>query len=134
MLTEVAEQRPRASCAQTDIACRVGGDEFAVILPESGRDDAELLADRIALAIRPRRSRRSAPLKISAGVAELRPDDTAADLFKRADQALYRAKDAGKGASSRTRIAGVKQNRSIPSATVIPVLIYPDVPGSPSLG
>ena len=35
-------------------------------------------------------------LKISAGVAELRRDDTPADLFKRADQALYRAKNAGK--------------------------------------
>ena len=35
----------------TDIACRFGGDEFAVILPESTRADAELLADRIVRAI-----------------------------------------------------------------------------------
>ncbi len=95
VLTDVAEQ-VRGVVRSTDIACRVGGDEFAVILPESGRDDAELLADRIALSIRSIKVEKIGPLKISAGVAEVRPDDTAADLFKRADQALYRAKHEGK--------------------------------------
>ena len=51
VLVEVAE-RVRSVVRATDIPCRVGGDEFAVILPESSRDDAELLADRIAIAIR----------------------------------------------------------------------------------
>ena len=96
VLVEVAD-RIRGVVRATDIACRVGGDEFAVILPESSRE-------RRRAARRPHRSSRSGPrrstrpgvLKISAGVAELRPDDTAADLFKRADQALYRAKNAGK--------------------------------------
>jgi diguanylate cyclase (GGDEF)-like protein len=95
VLSEVAD-RIRTVVRATDIACRVGGDEFAVILPESSRDDAELLADRIALAIRGQKIDKIGALKISAGVAELRQDDTAADLFKRADHALYRAKNAGK--------------------------------------
>ena len=95
VLTDVAGQM-RGVVRATDIACRVGGDEFAVILPESGRDDAELLADRIALSIRSIRVEKIGPLKISAGVAEVRADDTATELFKRADQALYRAKKAGK--------------------------------------
>jgi diguanylate cyclase (GGDEF)-like protein len=95
VLAEVAD-RVRSVVRATDIACRVGGDEFAVILPESSRDDAELLADRIALAIRSQKINKVGALKISAGVAELRQDDTAADLFKRADHALYRAKNAGK--------------------------------------
>jgi diguanylate cyclase (GGDEF)-like protein len=95
VLAEVAN-RVRSVVRVTDIACRVGGDEFSVILPESSRDDAELLADRIALAIRSQKIEKVGALKISAGVAELRPDDTAADLFKRADHALYRAKNAGK--------------------------------------
>ena len=103
------------------------GDEFCVIVPESSRDDAELLGDRIAHAIRQQKVEKVGALKVSAGVAELRPDDTPADLFKRADEALLRAKGDGKGRIVATRIAGVKQNRSIPSATVIPVLIYPDV-------
>ena len=95
VLVEVAE-RVRSAVRATDIPCRVGGDEFAVILPESSRDDAELLADRIAVAIRGQKIAKIGSLKISAGVAELRPEDTAADLFKRADHALYRAKNAGK--------------------------------------
>jgi diguanylate cyclase (GGDEF)-like protein len=95
VLVEVAD-RVRTVVRATDIACRVGGDEFAVILPESSRDDAELLADRIAIAIRGQKIPKIGALKISAGVAELRAEDTAADLFKRADNALYRAKNAGK--------------------------------------
>ena len=89
-------RRVSAVVRATDIPCRVGGDEFAIILPESSRDDAELLADRISLSIRAQKIEKIGTLKISAGVAELRPDDTAADLFKRADHALYRAKHAGK--------------------------------------
>ena len=67
-------------------------------------DPARVEPRRRRAARRPDRDSRSAAqkiakvgsLKISAGVAELRSDDTAADLFKRADQALYRAKNAGK--------------------------------------
>jgi diguanylate cyclase (GGDEF)-like protein len=95
VLAEVA-QRIRGVVRSTDIPCRVGGDEFAVILPESSREDAELLADRIGVAIRSQKIEKVGVLKISAGVAELRQDDTAAELFKRADHALYRAKHAGK--------------------------------------
>jgi diguanylate cyclase (GGDEF)-like protein len=94
-LVEVAEC-VRSVVRSTDIPCRVGGDEFAVILPESSRDDAELLADRISIAIRAQKVEKIGALKISAGVAELRPEDTPADLFNRADHALLRAKNAGK--------------------------------------
>lgn len=96
VLCEVAD-RVRMVVRATDIACRVGGDEFAVILRESNREDAALLSDRIGLAIRSQKVAKVGAVKISAGVAELRQDDTATDLFKRADQALYRAKNAGKG-------------------------------------
>jgi diguanylate cyclase (GGDEF)-like protein len=95
VLTEVAD-RVRGVVRATDIPCRVGGDEFAVILPEASRDDAELLADRIALAIRAQKIDKVGALKISAGVSELRAGDTAADLFHRADEALLRAKNSGK--------------------------------------
>jgi diguanylate cyclase (GGDEF)-like protein len=95
VLVELAD-RVRGVVRAADIPCRVGGDEFAVILPEASRDDAELLADRIALAIRGQQNDKVGALKISAGVAEHRPGDTAADLFHRADEALLRAKNAGK--------------------------------------
>jgi diguanylate cyclase (GGDEF)-like protein len=95
VLAEVAS-RLRAVVRSTDIACRVGGDEFAVILPESTRGDADHLAARIERAVGSEPIAKSGMLKISAGVAELSSEDTASDLFNRADEDLYRAKAASK--------------------------------------
>jgi diguanylate cyclase (GGDEF)-like protein len=91
-----AAQRLRLVVRTTDIACRVGGDEFAVILPEAGAGDGELLAQRIARAVSASPVGNAGTLLLSAGVAELREGDTANGLFERADQALYRAKELGK--------------------------------------
>jgi diguanylate cyclase (GGDEF)-like protein len=79
-----------------DVACRVGGDEFAIVLPESSGADAELLAGRIARAIGDRPIANAGTLALSAGVTELRPGDRPNDIFERADEALYRAKELGK--------------------------------------
>ena len=98
VLAEVA-QRLRLVVRGADIPCRVGGDEFAVVLPESTTEDADLLAGRIARAIGARPIGAAGTLYLSAGVAELIRSDDAAGLFERADEALYRAKDAGKGRS-----------------------------------
>jgi len=96
VLAEAAE-RLRSVMRSADVACRVGGDEFAVILPESGAEDAELLAGRIARAIAARPIAGAGTLRLSAGVAELGDGDRPDDLFERADSALYRAKELGKG-------------------------------------
>ncbi len=96
VLAEVA-QRVRDVVRSADIACRVGGDEFAVVLPESGVQDARMLAQRLQVAIAGRPLVEAGPLAISAGVAELRPGDDAQTLFERADGALHRAKHEGKG-------------------------------------
>ena len=95
VLAEVAERMLTAVRA-ADIACRVGGDEFGIVLPESSGEDAELLASRIARAIGARPIPGAGTVFLSAGVAELRPEDRPNDLFKRADDALYRAKELGK--------------------------------------
>jgi diguanylate cyclase (GGDEF)-like protein len=91
-----ASERMRTVVRSADIACRVGGDEFAIILPESSAADAELLAGRIARAIGSRPILNAGALLLSAGAAELRPADRPNDLFERADEALYRAKELGK--------------------------------------
>jgi diguanylate cyclase (GGDEF)-like protein len=96
VLAEAAE-RVRDVVRSADIACRVGGDEFAVILPESSLGDADQLYRRIQAAVSSRPISQIGKLYLSAGVAELRPEDDAVTLFQRADEALYRAKDAGKG-------------------------------------
>jgi len=95
VLAEAAE-RLRAACRSADIACRVGGDEFAVVLPESGAEEAELLAGRIARAVNGHAIKPAGTVNLSAGVAELRAADRPTEVFERADEALYRAKELGK--------------------------------------
>jgi diguanylate cyclase (GGDEF)-like protein len=96
VLAEAAE-RVREVVRSADIPCRVGGDEFAVILPESGREQAEQLFHRIQTAVSNRAIGQAGRLKLSAGVAELSAEDDSISFFERADDALYRAKEAGKG-------------------------------------
>jgi diguanylate cyclase (GGDEF)-like protein len=86
----------RSVVRSADIACRVGGDEFAVILPESGKSEAEQLYARLQTALEARPIRDAGRLHLSAGVAELTRDDDARTFFERADHALYGAKQGGK--------------------------------------
>jgi diguanylate cyclase (GGDEF)-like protein len=92
-----AAERVRDSVRSADIACRVGGDEFAVILPESTLMDADQLYRRIQQSVSSRPIGQEGRLFLSAGVTDMRPEDDAVSLFQRADDALYRAKEAGKG-------------------------------------
>jgi diguanylate cyclase (GGDEF)-like protein len=96
VLAEAAE-RVREVVRSADIACRVGGDEFAVILPESSLGDGDQLYRRIEHAVTSRPIANIGTLRLSAGVAELRAEDDPVSFFQRADDALYRAKEGGKG-------------------------------------
>ncbi len=96
VLAEAAE-RVRQVVRTADTACRVGGDEFAVIIPESSLEDADQLYRRIQNAVSARALGQAGKLYLSAGVAELRAEDDPVSFFQRADEALYRAKVAGNG-------------------------------------
>jgi diguanylate cyclase (GGDEF)-like protein len=96
VLAEAAE-RILDVVRSADIACRVGGDEFAVILPESKLRDADQLYTRLRTALSSKPVGQAGPLTMSAGMAELQADDDAIAFFQRADNALYSAKEAGKG-------------------------------------
>ena len=125
VLAEIAE-RVRDVVRHADIACRVGGDEFAVILPESTLGDAEQLYRRIQAAVSSRPISHAGQLLLSAGIAELRAQDEPNAFFQRADEALYRAKEGGKGrVASETEGVGMPP---VPSAPQAP----PDAP--PYLG
>jgi diguanylate cyclase (GGDEF)-like protein len=87
----------RGVVRSADIACRVGGDEFAVILPESGMAEAEQLYSRLQGALEQRPIGEAGLIRLSAGVAELTKDDDSRAFFERADDALYGAKEGGKG-------------------------------------
>ncbi|MDO8391285.1 MAG: EAL domain-containing protein [Actinomycetota bacterium] len=76
-----------------DRAFRIGGDEFALIMPDTGLDDAVEPVERFRLAA----LRRMGGPTISVGLAESDPTDTnAAELRERADKALYEAKRRGR--------------------------------------
>jgi diguanylate cyclase (GGDEF)-like protein len=87
----------RSVVRSADIACRVGGDEFAVILPESGIQEAEQLYARLQRELEQRPLGEAGRIRLSAGVAELAREDDSKSFFERADDALYGAKEAGKG-------------------------------------
>ncbi len=95
VLSEAAE-RVRDVVRTADIACRVGGDEFAIILPEASIEDADQLYRRLQHAVSARPVGLAGQLALSAGVAELRAEDDPMSFFQRADDALYRAKADGK--------------------------------------
>jgi diguanylate cyclase (GGDEF)-like protein len=98
----------------SDIPCRVGGDEFGVILTESTLEDAEQLFERLKSHMASNPIPQAGRLQISAGIAGLRAQDDAVSLFERADDALYRAKEAGKG---RVAIATTAIGRSATDVT-----------------
>lgn len=85
---------------QSDLAGRYGGEEFLAVLPLTETADAERLAERIrkACANSPVATQDGGHLRFttSAGVAQLRPDETAVALLRRADESLYQAKGAGR--------------------------------------
>ena len=77
---------------------RLGGEEFLLILPATTMAQASSLAERLraqleVLQALPLGER---PVTVSFGLAAWRGDESTADLVRRADQALYRAKDAGR--------------------------------------
>jgi diguanylate cyclase (GGDEF)-like protein len=92
----------KKSTRNQDIACRYGGEEFAIIMPAITKDNALYVLDRLRAVIErtfKRADKKSSfpPLTISAGLATF-PHDTQKkeDLIKKADEALYTAKNMGK--------------------------------------
>ena len=92
VLAEIAE-RLREVVRSADIPCRVGGDEFAVILPEIDVEQARQLVSRIQRAVYAQPIARAGRVRVSAGIAELLPNDNPTSLFERGDESLYAAKD-----------------------------------------
>jgi two-component system cell cycle response regulator len=84
-----------------DVACRFGGEEFVVIMPETQMASAKHVAERLRACIEaepfPIDSQTRIPVTASVGVAMLERDsDTPQSVFKRADTALYSAKRNGR--------------------------------------
>lgn len=89
----------RRTLRTSDYVCRYGGEEFALLCPETTKADSLLLAERIRRTIEELEPDELMPRRLTAsfGTAAL-PDDApeAAELLRAADRALYRAKAAGR--------------------------------------
>lgn len=108
---DVLRQASRALqgvCRDVDLAARLGGEELALLLPETDGRGARVVAERVReqVAAAPHTSPDGATFRVTAslGVATLGPGAaTGTALLQRADEALYRAKDGGR---NRVRVAG----------------------------
>ena len=93
--------RIRKSIRGIDLACRYGGEEFVVLMPETDLAVAAAVSERLRRRIasepfRVQQGARQIEVTISIGIAALGGGDDAAMLVKRADQALFRAKRDGR--------------------------------------
>jgi len=87
-----------ATVRRSDLLFRYGGEEFVVLASHTNLQGAHLLAERIREAVESIVTirGRDVRLSVSIGVAELKKEESADELFERADNAMYRAKEAGR--------------------------------------
>jgi len=79
---------------EVDVLCRYGGDEFVAILPETNKEGAVVVTEKIRKFIEDAQFPKS--ITLSIGVAQYRNKMTRHELTFNADKALYQAKDQGK--------------------------------------
>jgi diguanylate cyclase (GGDEF)-like protein len=85
---------------ESDLLARIGGEEFAILMPSTGLAGAALMAERLRVTIAEEASPVAGQmlhLRFSAGVTQLKTQDQSIeDCLRRADEAMYKAKQAGR--------------------------------------
>jgi diguanylate cyclase (GGDEF)-like protein len=83
-----------------DMIGRLGGEEFAFLMPDTDEIQARIVCERLRAAIAGRKIRLASgeeiPITLSTGIAQMSPGDGRDQLMTRADHALYRAKEGGR--------------------------------------
>jgi diguanylate cyclase (GGDEF)-like protein len=132
-----AVSRALSEAARTaDKTGRIGGDEFAVLLPETDHGQALRVAHRLQDAVRAAPT--PVPVTVSYGTASWSgPTDTAADVLRRADRALYSAKDAGRDRlavwePSADLVRPLRPQPTSPSYAAAPTAVLEDNPRPPA--
>ena len=95
ILKELAEILTKLS-RNSDVVSRWGGEEFALNLTHTAIEDALFVAEKLRATIERHTFSNNLKITCSFGVSQFRTTDKANDLFKRADKALYEAKNTGK--------------------------------------
>ncbi|GGO77920.1 sensor histidine kinase [Marinobacterium nitratireducens] len=101
-------------CRASDIACRYGGDEFTMILPDTGREQAESVALRLSESFE---DGENDGVTLSIGIAQTTPDESHGpeELTGLADKAMYQAKKRSRSTgASQIRPFGVEQHAATP--------------------
>ncbi|HVB89715.1 MAG TPA: PleD family two-component system response regulator [Beijerinckiaceae bacterium] len=98
---KVFAQRMRNVVRQVDLVCRLGGEEFVIVMPDTPIDVASHVAERVRSTIELgpfpiAAGERAIPVTVSVGLANSHGDPNPDHLFKRADRALYRSKNEGR--------------------------------------
>lgn len=105
-LVHIAQALGRAT-RTSDVVARLGGEEFAVLAPETDEIEGYQLAERLRAEVRATFARQSEKMTVSCGVASFPVHGiTAGELLHSADRALYEAKEAGRDRSVVYRHAG----------------------------
>ena len=98
---QIFASRVKRALRGVDLLCRIGGEEFVVIMPDTQLAVAKMIGERLRaiVAASPypiEKGARAIPVTVSIGIAESLPDDTPDALFSRSDRALYQSKTAGR--------------------------------------
>jgi diguanylate cyclase (GGDEF)-like protein len=96
----------RKSVRQTDLVARMGGDEFALILPNTGKDAALAVLDKLLKTLSRSMHQNYWPVTFSVGlVTFVNPPESVDWMIRRADEAMYSVKQAGKNHLRQEEIA-----------------------------
>ena len=106
LVLQTVSKTSRSKLREYDIAGRYGGEEFALLLPNTRTEEAIMVAERLRKAVENKKvdfskinsekTNATINVTISSGIYEFKKSDTSDDLLKKADKALYEAKESGR--------------------------------------
>jgi diguanylate cyclase (GGDEF)-like protein len=106
----------RSHVRDVDVAGRIGGEEFAILLPGTEASEAATVAERMRHSLSalrlPVSDRNAVHMTSSFGIAQLGPGDSADDLLRASDEALYRAKSEGKNRIAKSANVATVERRA----------------------
>jgi diguanylate cyclase (GGDEF)-like protein len=96
----------------SDLAVRLGGDEFGVLMPETDQAGAELMLKRLQQRVEARTAERGWPVALSVGIVDLETLDQAPSveaIIAEADRRMYRVKNAWRAAGAGGEVVRARQ-------------------------